>query len=36
VLGEVDVGGERRVTCTLWLDRDGEQVLSGTAELLAS
>ncbi len=26
-----DVGGERRATCEIWLDRDGETVVSGTA-----
>ncbi|MGE5210702.1 MAG: MaoC/PaaZ C-terminal domain-containing protein [Acidobacteriota bacterium] len=26
-----DVGGERRATCEVWLDRDGEHVVTGTA-----
>jgi acyl dehydratase len=26
-----DVDGERRATCEVWLDREGEQVVTGTA-----
>jgi hypothetical protein len=26
-----DDGGERRATCEVWLDRDGEHVVTGTA-----
>jgi acyl dehydratase len=31
VLSIDDVGGERRATCEVWLDRDGEKVVTGTA-----
>jgi acyl dehydratase len=29
------VDGEHRATCTVWLDRDGERLVSGTAEVAA-
>jgi acyl dehydratase len=31
VTAVADVDGERRATCEVWLDRDGEQVVTGTA-----
>ena len=31
VLALADVGGERHATCEIWLDRDGEKVVTGTA-----
>ena len=32
----IDVGGERRHRCTVWLDRGDHRLLSGTAEVAAS
>lgn len=31
VTAVTDVDGERRATCEVWLDRDGEHVVTGTA-----
>ena len=31
VVSVSDDGGERRATCEVWLDRDGEHVVTGTA-----
>jgi acyl dehydratase len=31
VTAVTDDGGERRATCEVWLDRDGEHVVTGTA-----
>ena len=36
VTAVVDVDGERRATCDVWLDRDGEHVVTGTAVVAVS